>query len=77
MGEERQVWVWRYWQTEGIKEVVAAQWPNGAWQWNGCGASQAWCYTREQAVSVANARRLAKIASLKKQIAKLEKLKFE
>ena len=77
MSEERRVWVWRHWQTEGIKEDVARQWPGGGWNWNGYSAPQGWSFTREQAVSMAEEKRLAKIASLKKQIAKLENLKFE
>ena len=36
-----------------------------------------WHRTREGAIAKAEQMRLAKIASLKKQIAKLEKLKFE
>ncbi len=74
---EKKVWVWRHWQTKGLMEKIACTWPNGTWRWNGYSAAQAWSYTREQAAVMAGERRDAKIASLKKQIAKLEKLKFD
>jgi hypothetical protein len=78
------VFVTQYALRGGIKEVelietdggmAVVKWEgalNGQWYFHGKG----WHRTREAAVERAEEMRVAKIASLRKQIAKLEKLKF-
>ena len=75
-------WITRYALSGGIKEVSGTQsrefpamitaYPNRDHYHDGD-----WHRTREAAVAKAEKMRVAKIASLKKQIAKLEKLRFE
>ena len=76
----------KYALSDGIYEVSEAEFgpptngriygkitPNHFGQ--GFGASD-WTYSRESAIAQADAKRLAKIASVKKSLAKLEKLDF-
>lgn len=72
----------RYALTKGIIEVEAREGSDG---WFGPKGQEEWCWrfplaawhrTRKAAISRAEEMRVKKIASLKKQITKLENLKF-
>ena len=75
-------WITRHALSVGIKEELVTQsdsfptlvvtYPNREYYHGGH-----WHRTREAAVAKAEKMRVAKIASLEKQIAKLEKLRFE
>jgi len=77
-------WITKYALTEGIREVLATQHENGmisfsdrygADDWYAHGND--WHKTREAALARAEEMRVAKIASLKERIAKLETMKFK
>jgi hypothetical protein len=82
------VWITKYAMTKGIekKEAILSLelWPSGStvevkYTYNTAyfhSEGKDWHRTEASALSRAEEMRLAKIASLKKQIAKLEKMKF-
>ncbi len=76
------VWISKYAFSKGIYEIETME-PRSSleivrdgWAYFH-GDGREWHRTRAGAIAKAEEMRLAKIASLKKQIAKLEKLKFE
>lgn len=82
--EQFTAYISKYALSVGIKTIVAEVSADGVvyntanrWQEFYHGEGREWHRTRESAVADAEARRVAKIASLKKQITKLEKLRFE
>lgn len=85
------VWITKYALSKGIfaQEVTPCQFmnsgrvfyvPEGRPEWQreyANGEGKEWHRTRESAIARAEEMRTAKIASLKKQIAKLEKMEFK
>lgn len=78
------VWITKYALTKGIFEMdVESQSEDGksvyGKAWNQCyrGQGVEWCKTKAAAIAKAEKMRRKKIASLKKQIEKLESMKFE
>lgn len=74
-------YITKYALTKGIEEVEGKIFGVGgtAFSWGAYGYAHGpneWSYTLAEAKVVAEARRVARIASLKKSIAKLEKLSF-
>ena len=78
------VWITKYALTGGIIEAegepygfewVSASWDNGFWR-SVFGQGE-WFDTKERAIAKAEEMRQKKIASLKKQIEKLEEMRFE
>ena len=78
------VWITKYALTSGIKEIECEDCENGAVKeienslptfYHGEGKE--WHQTKESAIQKAEEMRQNKIASLKKQIEKLERLRFE
>lgn len=83
MTPTKTVWVTKYALTTGIQEMEVedthyAGMVTTTQRWRQCfhGEGREWCSTREEACRVADAMRIKKIAALRKQIAKLEQLKF-
>lgn len=79
--EPIKAWVTKYALTEGIQEVegeVCHNVSSGMLSWGKYGTAHGrdWHRTREEAVKRAEEMRVAKIASLKRSIAKLEAIKF-
>ncbi len=74
-------YITKYCLTDGIQEMdgeVSKEWPKYFVTTNPkLFLPNCWHTTREAAVAQAEQMRIKKIASLKKQIARLEKLKFE
>ena len=76
------VWISKCALSRGIHEIETTE-PRNNLEivrdgWDYChGDGREWHRTRAGAIAKAEEMRLAKIASLKKQIAKLEKLKFD
>lgn len=73
------MWISKYALIGGIKEEGGRAsdgyfYPNGGWASHSIGTYAH--ETREEAVAAAEAMRIKKIASLRKQISKLEKLEF-
>jgi hypothetical protein len=80
-GEIIKVWITRYALTDGIMEGEAqlCETSGGMIKFKGNyyhGEHLDWHRTKESAITRAEERRKAKLASLKRQIAKLEKLDF-
>lgn len=81
------VWITKYALTKGIEEKEAVECPGfeGMIRVNGCsvfasnyhGEGDEWHRNHDLALKQAEEMRQKKIASLKKQIEKLEKLRFE
>lgn len=78
------VWIAKYALTKGIFEMdVESQSEDGksvyGKAWNQCfyGQGVEWCETKSAAIARAEEMRKKKIASLKKQIEKLENMTFE
>lgn len=78
------VWITKYALTEGVFEadaeiiasgIISAAWEKGA-KCNNFFQGE-WSESKDDAISKAEKMRQKKIASLKKQIEKLEKMKFE
>ena len=78
------VWITKYALTSGIKEIECEDCENGAVKeienplptfYHGEGKE--WHRTKESAIQKAEEMRQKKIASLKKQIEKLEEMRFE
>lgn len=81
--DKQTVWITKYAITRGIYEMeISSISDDGntvhgkAWNDTFRGEGKNWCRTREEAVKRADAMRLKRIEDLKKQIAKLEKMKF-
>ena len=83
-GELMKVWITKYALTDGIIEadaelcgldIISASWDNGT----KCGnfGSEEWCGRKKSAVKKAEEMRQKKITSMKKQIEKLERMRFE
>ena len=75
------VWITKYALTTGISEADATQCADNAVAWHRNGYmywynKPDWHLTKEEALARAEQMRVARIASLKKSIAKLEALKF-
>lgn len=72
------VWITKYALTRDIEQVDAELLKSGAASYGkyGYAGSGAWSETRADAIKRAEAMRVAKIASLEKQIAKLRAMKF-
>lgn len=78
------VWITKYALTDGIIEAegepYGLEWVSASWD-NGCLCNNfeqgEWFDTRERAIQKAEEMRQKKIASLKKQIEKLERMRFE
>ena len=79
-------WISKYALSTGIKEIDVEWDPDfptmltdrsGSLAQNYHGEGRDWHRTRDGAVRIAREMRLKKIASLQKQISKLEKLRFE
>ena len=78
---EIHVWITKYALTTGISESDATQCADNAVSWHRNGymywyRKPDWHLTKEEALARAEQMRVAKIASIKKSIAKLEALKF-
>lgn len=79
------VYITKYVLTKGIVEKEAEDYGDGTikvnesdwWLKYFCGEGKEWHRTRESAVKCAEKMRKKKISSLKNQIEKLEKMKFE
>lgn len=78
------VWITKYALTQGVFEMdVERQSDDGksvygkAWNQSYHGQGVEWCKTKSAAIARAKEMRDKKIASLKKQIEKLEKMTFE
>ena len=86
MEKEIQAWVTKYALTDGIKCIVGeisdcapnmiSEIKSGTWL-SSCFHGKDWHKTEAEAIARAEQMRVEKIASLKKQIAKLEAMKFE
>lgn len=81
--DKQTVWITKYAITRGIYELEISRISEDgqtvygkAWNDSFRGEGKNWCRTREEAVKRADAMRLKRIEDLKKQIAKLEKMKF-
>ena len=82
--ERKMVWVTKYWSTAGIQHRemsisdtnTAYPIENGRVCFFGAVHKADWHETEQAAIERAEQQRLKKIASLRKQIAKLEKLDF-
>ena len=78
------VWITKYALTDGIIEAegepYGLEWVLASWD-NGCRCNDfeqgEWFDTKERAIQKAEEMRQKKIASLKKQIKKLEEMRFE
>jgi hypothetical protein len=84
----QKIWVTRYALTRGLYEIeaeieeggFACEIRDGRPMFSGFGFTghhPDWHYTREHAIARAEQLRMVKIASLQKQIKKLEKMRFE
>ena len=78
------VWITKYALTSGIKEIECEDCENGAvkeienpFQTFYHGENSEWHRTKESAIKKAEEMRQKKIESLKKQIKKLEEMRFE
>jgi len=78
------VWITKYALSRGIFEMdVRSQSEDGkavyGKAWDQCfhGQGIEWCKTKTEAIAIAEGMRQKKIDSMKKQIEKLEKMKFE
>lgn len=78
------VWITKYALTDGIieadgflcwKDIISASWDNGTRCDNFAG--EEWWNTKKQAIEKAEEMRQKKIDSLKKQIEKLEGMRFD
>ena len=78
------VWITKYALTDGIIEAegepYGLEWVSASWD-NGCRCNDfeqgEWFDTKERAIKKAEEMRQKKIASMKKQIKKLERMRFE
>ena len=79
-----EVWITKYALTKGIfkadaelcgLDIISASWDNGTRCNNFAG--EEWWNTKKQAIEKAEEMRSKKIESLKKQIKKLEEMRFE
>ena len=78
------VWITKYALTDGIIEAegepYGLEWVSASWD-NGCHCNDfeqgEWFDTKERAIKKAEEMRQKKIESLKKQIEKLERMRFE
>lgn len=81
--ETMTVWITKYALTSGIKQLEVRECADfdrvvgKAWNDSYHGEGREWHRTYESAVSRAEEMRLKKIESLKKQIVKYEKMRFE
>lgn len=77
------VWITKYALRDGVQKVEATLSPEypKCVSWGGYkdawGEGKEWHRTQEAAIARAEEMRIAKIASLKRQIAKLEKMEFK
>ena len=78
------VWITKYALTNGIKEIECEDCKNGAVKETGNplptfyhGEDREWYRTKESAIQKAEEMRQKEIDSLKKQIDKLERIRFE
>jgi len=74
------VWVTKYALSGGVEELEGSPTTEGYFSVNsryGLLGRSDWYVRKDQAIADAEARRVKKIASLRKQIAKLEALRFD